>query len=100
MMIIIIINTTVIIIIPQEDVYKRQVGAQTLRTVFDMDIPEPTGVVFLVNVNTSPGEPNLLFNQSSIVAVRYVRQRREFLITSDRVRPVSYTHLQTTQQPE
>ena len=39
-----------------------------------------TGVVFLVNINTNPGEPNLLFKQSSVVAVRYVRQRREFLI--------------------
>ena len=43
-------------------------------TVSDLQNPEPTGVVFLVNINTSPGEPNLLFNQFSVAAVSSVRQ--------------------------
>ena len=42
-------------------------GELTPRTVSDMQNSEPTGVVFLLNINTGPGEPNFT--------------------------PVSYTHL-------
>ena len=48
-------------------------GELTPRTVSDMQNPEPTGVVFLLNINTGPGEPNFTLNQSSEAAGRYVR---------------------------
>ena len=47
-------------------------GKLTPRTVSGMQNPEPTGVVFVVNINTGPGEANLLFNQFSVAAVSSV----------------------------